>query len=121
MKKELHAVLSLRLFTDQKCFGPGVAELLRRVDEHHSLRAAAQSMEMAYSKAWAITKAAEEGLGFKLLTSTTGGKGGGGAMLTDEARKMLEAYERCYEKLCAYGNELIAEEFAFYNKRKSNS
>lgn len=36
----------------------------------------ARPMEMAYSKAWTITKGAEEGLGVKLLLSTTGGKGG---------------------------------------------
>ncbi len=120
MKRELHAVLSLRLFTSQKIFGPGIAELLHRVDEHHSLRAAAQSMEMAYSKAWTITKNAEEGLGVKLLTSTTGGKGGGGATLTEEARQFLEAYDRCCEKLCAYGDSLLAEEFAFYQRWSSN-
>ncbi|MBE6909449.1 MAG: LysR family transcriptional regulator [Ruminococcaceae bacterium] len=118
MKNELRAVLSVRLFTDRKCFGPGVAELLRRVDEHRSLRAAAQSMEMAYSKAWTIMKNAEEGLGVKLLASSTGGKGGGGAVLTDEARQFLEAYERCCEKLRAYGDELLASEFAFYNERR---
>ncbi len=117
MKKELRAVLSVRLFTDRKSFGPGVAELLRRVDERHSLRAAAQSMEMAYSKAWSITKNAEEGLGVKLLASTTGGKGGGGATLTEEARQILAAYDRYCKKLRAYGDKLLAEEFAFYGER----
>ena len=120
MKNDLHALLTIRLFTDQKCFGPGIAELLHRVDEHHSLRAAAQSMEMAYSKAWTITKKAEEGLGVKLLKSTTGGKGGGGATLTEEARQILEAYDRYCEKLCAYGDSLLAEEFAFYQRWYSN-
>ena len=114
MEQKLHPVLSIRLFTDRKCFGPGVAELLRRVDERHSLRAAAQSMEMAYSKAWTITKSAEEGLGIKLLLSTTGGKGGGGATLTNEARQLLEAYDRYCDKLRAYGDKLLDEEFAFY-------
>ncbi len=116
MKQELRAVLSARLFTDRKCFGPGVAELLRRVDEHHSLRAAAQSMEMAYSKAWTITKNAEAGLGVKLLSSSTGGKGGGGAVLTDDARRFLSAYERYCERLRAYSDKLLAEEFAFYRE-----
>ena len=117
MKQELHAVVSVRLFTDRKSFGPGIAELLRRVDEHHSLRAAAQAMEMAYSKAWTITKNAEAGLGFKLLESSTGGKGGGGAALTDEARQFLDAYERYCEKLRAYGDTLLEEEFSFYAKK----
>ena len=115
MEKKLHAVLSVRLFTDRKSFGPGIAQLLRRVDEHHSLRAAAQSMEMAYSKAWTITKNAEEGLGIKLLTSTTGGKGGGGAQLTPQARQFLEAYDSYCSKLRDYGSRLLDEEFSFYH------
>ena len=30
MRNDLHANLTVRIFTDRKCFGPGVAELLRR-------------------------------------------------------------------------------------------
>ncbi|MBR3561858.1 MAG: LysR family transcriptional regulator [Oscillospiraceae bacterium] len=114
MKQNLRAVVSARLFTDRKCFGPGIAELLRHVDELHSLRAAAQAMEMAYSKAWTIMKNAEEGLGVKLLDSSTGGKNGGGAALTEDARRILDAYERYCARLRAYSETLIAEEFAFY-------
>ena len=47
--------LTVRLFCGEKCFGPGMAQLLRKVQELHSLRAAAMSMNMAYSKAWTIT------------------------------------------------------------------
>ena len=79
MDRELRVVLSARVFSDQKCFGPGVSQLLKRVDELHSLRAAALSMSMAYSKAWTVVRNAEDGLGFHLLTSTAGGKRGGGA------------------------------------------
>lgn len=115
-KRELKPVVSMRLFTEQKCFGPGIAELLRRVDEHHSLRAAAQSMGMAYSKAWTITKNAEAGLGVKLLLSSTGGKNGGGAALTDEARRFLSSYDNCCRQLKCFAAELVAEEFAFYQE-----
>ena len=107
--------ISAKIFTDRKCFGPGVSQLLKRVDELHSLRAAALSMSMAYSKAWTVIRGAEEGLGFKLLTSTAGGKHGGGAVLTDEARQMLTAYDEYCEKLRAYGAALFEETFAFYN------
>ena len=48
--------LTVRLFCGEKCFGPGMAQLLRKVQELHSLRAAAMSMNMAYSKAWTLTK-----------------------------------------------------------------
>ena len=115
MRNDLHANLTVRIFTDRKCFGPGVAELLRRVRELHSLRAAAMSMSMAYSKAWTVVRNAENGLGFHLLTSTAGGKHGGGAELTDEARRMLRAYDDYCEKLRSYGEQLFEETFAFYD------
>ena len=102
MRNDLHANLTVRIFTDRKCFGPGVAELLRRVRELHSLRAAAMSMNMAYSKAWTVLRTAQEGLGVKLLRSSTGGR-------------LLAAYEDYCAKLTAYGETLFAETFAFYD------
>lgn len=115
MDRELHVVISCRMFTDQKCFGPGVVQLLKRVDELHSLRAAAMSISMAYSKAWTVVRNAEDGLGFHLLTSTAGGKHGGGAALTDEARQMMRAYDEYCAKLRAYGETLFEQTFAFYD------
>ena len=111
MKKNLHPVISIRLFTDQKCFGPGIAELLHRVDEHHSLRAAAKSMKMAYSKAWSIRKSSENSLGVRLLLSSTGGIEGGGAKLTDEGRRIMEAYDLYCEKMRACGDQIFTEIF----------
>ena len=104
--------LSCRLFTDAKCFGPGVAQLLHAVQELHSLRAAALSMDMAYSKAWTIIKNAEKALGFSLLDSTTGGKGGGGAALTPEGARLLRAYDTFCSRLHDAADELFQEEFA---------
>ena len=111
VEKEIHASLSVRIFTDRKCFGPGVAQLLRRVDELHSLRAAALSMAMAYSKAWTVIHNAETGLGFKLLSSVTGGKNGGGAGLTGEGASLLKKYDEFCAEIQAYGDKLFAEKF----------
>ena len=77
-RKKLHPVITVRLYTDEKCFGPGVAMLLERVERLHSLRSAAMDMDMAYSKAWTILRNAEKQLGYKLISSTTGGRHGGG-------------------------------------------
>ena len=104
--------LSCRLFTDAKCFGPGVAQLLHAVQELHSLRAAALSMDMAYSKAWTIIKNSEKALGFSLLDSTTGGKGGGGAALTPEGARLLRAYDTFCSRLHDAADELFQEAFA---------
>ena len=94
-EQTLHLKVTLRIYSDddQRCFGPGIATLLQRVREHHSLRAGAASMEMAYSKAWRIIRTAEAVFGCKLLSSTIGGPHGGGAVLTPEAERLLAAYE----------------------------
>lgn len=89
--------VTLQLFKGEKCFGPGVCRLLEIVDEEKSLRKASQSMGMAYSKAWNIIKKAEDNLDIRLLDSTVGGKSGGGATLTKEAKKIINDY-RLYEK-----------------------
>ena len=114
LMKELRYNLSCRLFTDAKCFGPGVAQLLHRVERLHSLRAAAAEMEMAYSKAWTVIKNAENALGFKLLASTTGGRHGGGAALTPEGKALLTAYDQFCQELHDCGDRLFAEKFALF-------
>ena len=114
MSDKLNAKLSVRLFTDDKCFGPGIASLLLRVEKCHSLRSAAASMGMAYSKAWTILKSCEKHLGFKLVISTIGGKNGGGAALTENALKMLKAYNEYCDALNAYADRLLDEKFSFY-------
>ena len=110
---KLHPVITVRLYTDEKCFGPGVAMLLERVDRLHSLRSAAMDMDMAYSKAWTILRNAEKCLGFKLISSTTGGRHGGGAVLTPEARRLLAAYEAYVADVDAYSRKKFDEAFGF--------
>ncbi len=104
MAEELHLKLTVRLYSrdDTRCFGPGIATLLHRVEEHRSLRAAAASMGMAYSKAWRIIRTAEAVFGCKLLDSTIGGKHGGGAVLTEDARRILSAYDAYTADVEAY-------------------
>lgn len=111
MEKKLTYNITVRLFSDEKSFGPGIAKLLHQVEQLHSLRAAAQSMNMAYSKAWTIVKNSEKALGYPLLHSVTGGKNGGGAILTDEAAQMLSTYDAFCAELRAYGDKLFAEKF----------
>ena len=108
---KLHPVITVRLYTDEKCFGPGVAMLLERVDRLHSLRSAALDMDMAYSKAWTILRNAEKCLGFKLISSTTGGRHGGGAVLTPEGERMLSAYQAFAREVHAEGEALFRKYF----------
>ena len=117
----LHPAVTLRLYTDRKCFGPGVAMLLRRVESLHSLRAAAMDMNMAYAKAWTILREAERGLGVKLLHSTTGGRGGGGAVLTAEGAELLAAYDACDRELKEEARRLFCRYFSDFTGLKSGN
>ena len=112
MDRKIRTVLTVRLFTDEKCFGPGVATLLHKVRELHSLRAAAMDMSMAYSKAWTIVKNAERQMGFSLLLSTTGGRHGGGAVLTEEGQALLDAYDGYCAELRETADRLYDKYFA---------
>ena len=111
MEKKMTYNLSVRFFTDDKAFGPGIARLLHRVQEFHSLRSAAADMGMAYSKAWTIIKNSEKALGYPLLTSTTGGKNGGGAALTAEGEALLTAYDDFCAEAQAYCDQLFRKKF----------
>ena len=94
----------------EKFFGEGPARLLRGIEEKGSLRAAALSMEMAYTKALTIIKNAENALGFPLMIRTTGGKSGGGSILTAEGKEWLERYE-AYRDACVQANSKLYLEF----------
>ncbi len=115
--KNMRPVLSVRLYTEEKCFGPGIAELLARVREMRSLRAAALSMNMAYSKAWKIVKESEDALGIKLLASTTGGQHGGGAVLTEEGGALLDDYRQYVADVKAVAQQLFEERFGGKKER----
>ena len=117
MRNDLHANLTVRIFTDRKCFGPGVAQLLRHVQEFHSLRSAAKAMNMAYSKAWTIVKSSERILGVQLLHTSVGGRSGGGAQLTEEAVFLLDAYTAFCADLHAAGDALFAQHFGYLEGR----
>lgn len=119
MKENLKLKLTVRLYSDddERCFGPGIATLLHRVDEHRSLRAAAASMGMAYSKAWRIVRTAESVFGCKMLATSTGGKNGGGASLTPEAVSLLTAYDGYCAEVGGFAAQRFSAAFGVFEKQ----
>ena len=87
MEEKLHYKMTIKLWKDDKVFGPGICQLLTKIEETGSMHQAAARMGLAYSKAWKMMKTAEEGLGFALT-----GRSGGGSRVTEEGRKMMEQY-----------------------------
>jgi molybdate transport system regulatory protein len=92
-------------------FGIGIRELLMRVETTGSLRQAAGEMGLAYSKAWRIVRRAEAHLGIPLLTRQAGGEGGGGSVLSDEARWLVRAFGALLDEARLLLDELYAKHF----------
>jgi len=106
MKKEdLKFHIRMRMYYEEKNFGPGVASLMTLVKEKGSLSAATREMGMAYSKAWKIIKKAEEDLGFSLMEGQSGGSCGGKTILTKEGEEFLEKYTKFIKEVQAFAEE----------------
>ena len=86
-------VLRIRIvFGDQEMIGPGKAELLERIDRCGSIAAAGREMGMSYKRAWQLIGTLNAMFRDPLVESTRGGPGGGGAMLTEAGRHVLNLY-----------------------------
>ena len=94
----------------QKFFGKGPHELLCAVEREGSLRAAAASMNMAYTKALKMLQNAEAALGFPLTMRSKGGKDGGGSRLTPEGKEWMNRYE-AYCNACVQANRQLYQTF----------
>ena len=108
----MKAVTKITFLDDngEKFFGEGPARLLHGIEESGSLRAAAMSMDMAYTKALKLIRNAENALGFSLIRRSTGGKDGGGSCLTEEGKEWLQRYE-AYRDACEASNRRLYLEF----------
>ena len=96
--------------TGEKFFGEGPYRLLLAIEQFGSLRAAAQSMDMAYTKAHKLMKNAETALGFPLTMRTAGGRDGGGSTITPRGKEWLKRYE-AYRDACIQANSELYSRF----------
>lgn len=87
--------------------GPGKADLLDAIGRSGSISAAARTLGMSYRRAWLLVEASNAAFVEPLVSTATGGSGGGGAQLTDFGRIVLDRYRRMEYRATA----AIAREF----------
>lgn len=93
--------LKLRVFLDDASWvGPGKADLLDGIRETGSISAAGRRMGMSYRRAWMLVETMNRDFGTPLVQTLTGGRGGGGAQLTETGAEVLKRYRRVQE-VCA--------------------
>jgi molybdate transport system regulatory protein len=92
LKPEFHLALhgdSKKVVVDQLD-----AMLLRRIGETGSITEAAKILKISYRNAWGRLGSLEDKLGKKMVSTTVGGREGGGTELTEAGRILLKEFRR---------------------------
>jgi molybdate transport system regulatory protein len=92
-------------------FGRGRRFLLEAIDTHGSINSAAREVGISYRKAWGHIAAMEERLGISLVVRQAGGRNGGGAALTEDAREFLRKFETLEDGLKEFMDRRFKELF----------
>ena len=82
-----------KLFVANETIGIGKIRLLQLVGETGSISAAARQMGMNYRRAWFLIDSMQSGFADPLLLTERGGKGRGGASLTQLGVELINRYE----------------------------
>jgi molybdate transport system regulatory protein len=91
--------LSIRIDFDQEGrLGPGKVALLERIASEGSISAAGRSMNMSYKRAWELVADINQSFIEPLVAAQTGGKTGGGAVLTPRGVALIRHYRAIERK-----------------------
>lgn len=106
--------------TDSTVFGMGRALLLQCIDEHGSLKGAAEALGMSYRAAWGKLKQTEQALGTRLVEK--GNNCREGYRLTPAGREAMTCYLTWFAEVERHalecGARLLPWEVQHYGKEK---
>jgi molybdate transport system regulatory protein len=87
--------LSVRIdLVDEGRIGPGKIQLLENIEACGSISAAGRSMEMSYKRAWDLVDEINRICRQAAVERQTGGKNGGGAVLTPFGTSLIARYRK---------------------------
>ncbi len=97
------------VFAEDEMIGPGKAELLERIERTGSIAAAGREMGMSYKRAWMLVGTLNAMFREPVVDSTRGGPGVGGAVLTQNGRRVLALYRAFEAEAAEAGASQIAQ------------
>src|SRR5271156_3278506 len=86
-------------FDSQCSIGVGKIELLEGIARTGSLSQAARQMRMSYRRAWLLLADLNLSFDDPVAATTTGGRNGGGAVLTDFGIRLVAGYRKLESSL----------------------
>ncbi|OQX63945.1 MAG: ModE family transcriptional regulator [Desulfococcus sp. 4484_241] len=87
---------------DGTFLGYGRVVLLERIRDYGSISAAARSMSMSYRHAWRLVESMNRQGRYPVVEKRTGGRGGGGAVLTETGRHAIASFWKAYHEFREY-------------------
>jgi molybdate transport system regulatory protein len=72
--------------------GPGKLELLQKIDRYGSISAASRAMGINFRQAWTLIDQLNHAFKEPVVVANHGGHRGGGAVVTDFGKKIVEHY-----------------------------
>jgi molybdate transport system regulatory protein len=85
--------LSIRVdLPNRDRIGPGKVALLEAIRETGSISAAARRIGMSYRRAWLLVEQINDALAEPAVSAATGGRQGGGAILTPVGERIVALY-----------------------------
>jgi len=78
---------------DHVLLGEGRVQLLKAIATEGSLSKAAKSLGLSYKKAWSLIDSVNKSAKKPVTINSTGGKGGGGAELTDYGKQLITVFD----------------------------
>jgi len=95
-------------FSTAHSVGPGKIELLEHIRETGSLSQAGREIGMSYRRAWLLLDSLNASFREPVVSTSIGGKAGGGATLTDFGQELVDAYRQIEKEF----NAAAAKRFA---------
>lgn len=89
--------------------GEGRVSLLKAIAKTGSLTKAAKSLGMSYKKAWSLIDAINKRAKKPVISTSIGGKGGGGAILTSYGESLINTFDVINQNCWAFLDEQISK------------
>ena len=89
--------------------GLGRVHLLENIRDTGSITLAAKAMKMSYRQAWQMVQDMNERANSPLVEKKLGGKGGGGAMVTEAGERVIKEFYKVEEKITKLAADLSAK------------